>query len=101
MTAFNRIKSSAVRRNIPFDISIRFLWELFLQQHQNCSLTGEPLKFDVRVKHQTASLDRIDSSKGYIVGNVQWVHKDINNMKQSLSQAQFIEWCKKVVNGNA
>lgn len=25
--------------------------------------------------------DRIDPNKGYIIGNVQWVHKHINMMK--------------------
>jgi len=29
-------------------------------------------------------------------GNVQFVHKDINFMKQSLSQEDFIYYCKKI-----
>jgi hypothetical protein len=44
----------------------------------------------------TASLDRIDSSKGYIEGNLQWVHKDVNIMKMDLSQVEFIDYCVKV-----
>jgi archaellum component FlaC len=42
----------------------------------------------------TASLDRVDSAKGYIKGNVQWVHKDINMMKQQYSQEYFIQMCR-------
>lgn len=63
--------------------------------------TGELLIFPkiwAKRIEASASLDRIDSSKGYEQGNVQWVHKDINNMKQSFSQDKFIDWCKKVVN---
>jgi hypothetical protein len=45
----------------------------------------------------TASVDRIDSSKGYIKGNVQWVHKTINKMKWGYSQGEFIEFCEAVV----
>lgn len=45
-------------------------------------------------------LDRIDSSKGYIEGNVQWVHKDVNMMKQNYSQKYFIEMCKKIYETN-
>jgi len=45
---------------------------------------------------RTASLDRIDSSKGYVKGNLQWVHKDINMMKNHYNQKYFIEICKKV-----
>ena len=44
----------------------------------------------------TASLDRIDSGKGYIVGNVQWLHKDINKMKLHHNQEYFIKLCKMV-----
>jgi len=52
------------------------------------------------MKQQTASLDRIDSSKGYIEGNVQWVHRKINMMKQSYTQEEFIELCQAVVRNN-
>lgn len=45
----------------------------------------------------TASLDRIDSAKGYVEGNVQWVHKRINLMKGTLSEKDFIAFCQMVV----
>lgn len=31
-----------------------------------------------------------------IEGNVQWVHKTINIMKQSLSDEEFIQYCRTV-----
>jgi len=42
------------------------------------------------------SLDRIDSGLGYDLGNIQWVHKNVNQMKWTLSQAAFIEICLAV-----
>lgn len=48
----------------------------------------------------TASLDRIDSSKGYVVGNVQWVHKDVNTVKWDLTLDNFFRVCKMVVEHN-
>jgi hypothetical protein len=48
----------------------------------------------------TASLDRIDSSKGYIEGNVQWIHKHINKMKNNFNESYFIEICKKISQKN-
>lgn len=45
---------------------------------------------------QTASIDRIDNSKGYIVGNVQWVHKQVNFMKGTMKQKEFIKFCKLI-----
>jgi len=40
-----------------------------------------------------ASLDRIDSNLGYIVGNVGWTSTIINIMKQNLKLCDFIELC--------
>lgn len=47
-------------------------------------------------KTKTASLDRIDSLKGYTLDNVQWIHKDLNYMKCDYEENEYIEWCKKV-----
>lgn len=44
----------------------------------------------------TASLDRIDSSKGYMQGNVQYVATCINYMKGSMSHEQTIEACRAI-----
>lgn len=92
-------------RNIPFDLTIEYVWNLFLKQNKLCAITQLPIRFPSNSKKSckdgNASLDRIDSSKGYTEDNIQWVHKDINMMKQSFSQAYFIELCKKVVQANA
>jgi len=45
----------------------------------------------------TASLDRINSVRGYEPDNVQWVHKTVNFMKQALSDKELLEWCQKIV----
>lgn len=98
---FNDIKRGAIERNLEFNITIEYLWELFISQHKKCALSGIDLKFaDTRKnksKSQTASVDRIDSTLGYIVGNIQWVHKTINIMKNQLTDEQFIDFCNKVI----
>ena len=48
-----------------------------------------------------ASIDRIDSSKGYTEDNVQWVHKNVNNMKMQTSHQDFLNWCKLITEYNA
>ena len=45
---------------------------------------------------RTASLDRIDSEKGYVAGNVHWVHKTVNKMKMEFSVDDFVSVCKEV-----
>ena len=94
---FNRIRHHARRRKIQFNIEIDYLWELFQKQNGRCALSGLILSLP---KHQlidcTASLDRIDSSLGYTKENVQWVHKDVNFMKQRFSQDYFLGMCKNI-----
>ena len=41
-------------------------------------------------------IDRIDSKKGYIPENIQWVYSKINLMKYTLSNKRFIELCTMV-----
>ena len=96
------LRACAKTREIQFDVTIEQIWDLFLKQDSKCAFSNESLCFSSprqRAKgfEQTASLDRIDSSKGYIEGNVQWLHKDINNMKHTHTEDYFINLCKLVV----
>ena len=101
LTYFNKLKFIANRRSITFDVNMQYLWNLFQSQNGRCPYTGLELtmpidKHDLACGNRTASLDRIDSSEGYIAGNLQWVHKDINMMKQKYSSDYFVEMCKLV-----
>ena len=97
------IKCGAYAREIPFRLTKEEAWETFLKQSGKCVMTGIDLTFDtlVNTSDGTASLDRIDSSKGYTKDNVQWVHKDINYIKRDLSDSEFITLCKKVATHRA
>lgn len=86
-------KCSRGKRQIFFELTIEQAWNLFVKQKKKCALTGLDLNFG---KNRTASLDRIDSNIGYVIDNVQWVHKDINRMKNSFQQQHFISMCKLV-----
>lgn len=97
-----KIKTHAKVRKIEFNLDIDYLWNLFKQQSGLCAYSGQKLVFsknDTDFGHgkTTASVDRIDSSKGYIEGNVQWVHKDVNFMKYQFSHEHFITMCKTIV----
>ncbi len=103
---YSRIKRNCHRygKHIEFNVTIEYLWELFLEQNRKCALSGEPLVLGAYEKENrragtskiTASLDRIDSLRGYVDGNVQWVHKTINVMKNDMGVEEFKGWCKKV-----
>jgi hypothetical protein len=99
---WKRILQAAKTRNLEVDITLNDAYSLLVEQNHKCALTGVDISFaDTSKEHNTgkttASLDRIDSSKGYIKGNIQWVHKIINMMKRSSSQDEFKLWCRLVV----
>jgi AraC-like DNA-binding protein len=98
---WNQIKRNAETRGYEFSITIEFVWELFEKQNGKCALTGIDLKFGKTVKDQdegggTASLDRIDNDKGYTKSNIQWVHKDVNLMRNAFTIERFREVCDLV-----
>jgi hypothetical protein len=87
------------RQPVDINIDIKYLWELFQEQNGKCKLTGLDIILPKTGKDIcTASVDRIDSSKGYVKGNIQWVHQHINRMKNTFEQQHFIDMCKLVAN---
>lgn len=92
------LKRIADKRKLDCSVNIDYLDNLLVMQKSKCALSGLDISLttDDSEIERTASLDRIDSSKGYIEGNVQWVHKEINKIKQNLSQDRFIELCNLV-----
>jgi len=93
-TSWSNLVHNAEQRGIAISVSIEEIDKLYEQQDRKCALSGEPLSFKIR--ETTASLDRIDNSKGYVAGNIQWVHKDVNKLKGTFSQARLIDLCKRI-----
>lgn len=94
-----RERKQTSRKKIVVDVTIEEAWQLFLQQDRRCALSGVPLTISPTGKYNTASVDRIDSAKGYTLENIQWVHKDVNFMKRTYSVEYFIKMCKLIAGG--
>lgn len=92
---FTQIRNGASVRKIDFSINIEYAWELLVQQNFICALSGRTLELTVG-NGGSASLDRIDSKIGYIPGNCQWIHKDVNLMKNAFGESYFIDTCKQI-----
>ncbi len=90
------IKGRAARRGLEYSLSNEFLLDLFEKQNRKCALSGVDIYFSKKIKDITASLDRIDSSKGYTEDNVQWIHKVINIMKNKFNEEEFIMFCNLI-----
>ena len=98
---WKQILKGALYRDIHVDITQEEAQQLFIQQDKKCALSGEAIRFaktarDHNHGETTASLDRKNSSLGYTINNVQWVHKDVNRLKITLDNDRFIELCQKI-----
>lgn len=101
----HNIKRNALNRNKEFskDLTPEYLYSLLESQDFKCALTGDLLlpedgSLDHIRKELPLSLDRIDSSKGYIVGNVQWVTKRANIIKGDMNYEDLLKECNKIIN---
>ena len=83
------LHTNARGRTKEFSISVEDVYDLWRNQEGRCAYTKLPLLATAN-QFNTVSLDRIDSSKGYIVGNVQLVCAAINKMKQEYTEDLFI-----------
>lgn len=99
----SEVKKGAKNREIEYNVDKKYLWDLFLNQNEVCKLSGIKLYFPPFYKRnrkimQSASLDRVDSTKSYAEGNLQWIHKNINVSKNNLCNKDYISWCRLISN---
>ena len=91
--------TKARNRNKEFCLIDQDIFDLWEEQEGQCVYSKLPL---VALANQfnTVSLDRIDSSIGYVVGNIQLVCAAINKMKQEYTEEVFILFCHLVTRNN-
>ncbi len=91
---YNMWKNGARRGHknpLEFNLTLEELQQIPLI----CAYTGIPLTLEPS-KANSVSLDRIDSSKGYIRGNVCFTTREINIMKKNLDVDYFIKLCGSI-----
>lgn len=91
----NGIRSSKGKRQLEVEIEVEYLEDLWEAQNGRCAITG------VRMTTRFGSLfaaspDRIDSSRGYVKGNVQLVSKAANLAKGAASDVELREWINAI-----
>ena len=89
------------KRNHDVDLDLEYLDMIWNKQQGICPYTQVNLILNSHsLRHRdsryTASLDRIDSSKGYVKGNVQFVSTCINYMKNTLTDEQTKEFLQQI-----
>jgi len=89
----------AARNGQECQLTVEWVMGLYQQQEGKCALSGREMTRIVgegRVL-TNISIDRIDSSKGYVSDNVQLVCCIVNWAKNNLNQAEFIAFCCDIV----
>ena len=89
------------RRGKEVTVTLESLKEIWESQKGICPLTGWTLELPTQSKQyrlhiKTASLDRIDNSKGYILGNVRFVSVMFNFARNNFSDEDVIEFAQAV-----
>ena len=94
--------NTAKKKNLEFNLSSEFLYELYIKQNKRCAVSGviiEPVDKKCKKINQV-SIDRIDNSKGYTVDNVHLVALGINYLRNTftiddtLELISNIKWCE-------
>jgi hypothetical protein len=86
------LQQSATSRGIEFDLSFETVKSLLLRT--NCFYTGVVFEDEGKLAF---SVDRIDSKKGYIEGNVVACTIDINAKKANLTIEEIEQLYKKLI----
>lgn len=89
-------KSRAKKYNIPFDLDVDFLLEMYEDQDRKCNLSGEEMTLG-KDYWSAVSVDKIDPYLGYIKSNVQLLTQRVNLMKSNLSNEEFITLIQKIL----
>lgn len=93
---WNKYELGAKYRNIEWNLNIEEAILKLNKQNWKCVFTGLDLICTGELNEITASMDRIDNNKGYFFENIQFVHKEINMMRGTLSSQRFTELCNLV-----
>lgn len=83
--------------NYP-NLDNQYIHDIWLKQNGLCCYTGLPMKLAGATKNifEMASLDRIDSSIGYMKGNVQFCITAINYAKNDKSDLEIRAFIEKI-----
>jgi hypothetical protein len=87
------------KQHLGFDLDVLYVLDVYQKQNGRCALSGVEMTYNAgsgRV-NTNISIDRIDSSVGYVRGNVQFVCDIVNRMKQDMSEVELLVWCARIL----
>jgi len=102
------LKDSAQKRGLKVEIDAEYLQYIYEKQFKKCYYSGQDLKIEIfpgkafspKKQKNHLTVDRLDNSKGYIIGNVALTTFQINTMKSNITHNEFLKICKGIANYN-
>jgi hypothetical protein len=92
----SRLKERAKRFDFPFNLEYDDLYKQLVQQDFKCFYTDEPLIFykykELPARKVAPSIDKIDTTKGYVKGNIVWCLDRVNRIKQDMTLEEMKKW---------
>jgi hypothetical protein len=99
-TGFRDFLRRIKRRNYEYDVDLEYLKKVW-DSCNVCVYSGVKLTLPTHIQNNnplvTASIDRIDSTKGYVKGNIQYISITANHAKNSMSHEQMLEFCELIM----
>ena len=99
-TGFRDFLRRIKRRNYEYDVDLEYLKKVW-DSCNVCVYSGVKLTLPTHIQNNnplvTASIDRIDSTKGYVKGNIQYISITANHAKNSMSHEQMLEFCGLII----
>lgn len=90
---FEDAKSRSIKYGKELNITKEYLKEIWTGY---CSITNFKLNFE-KGNYDIGSLDCIIPAKGYTLGNVQWLSWRVNRAKGDLTNNEFKDMCRAVI----
>lgn len=88
-------RKSAEKRKQEFQLTVEDVVNFWNKQQQSCAYSGRKMTLEAG-KLNTVSIERIDSSIGYLPSNTVLVCQAINRMKSDFKFEDFFNLCKDV-----
>ena len=102
----NLARASYRAKSYEIAIDIDYLYELGERQNWKCALSGRDLEFrrgggiwlNQYCNPNSCTIDRIDSTRGYLENNVQLVTWRANTAKNGMHNIEFVSLCCDISN---
>lgn len=96
------VRQRAKKWDVPCDIDGAYLLELYIEQDGKCPISGQSFELSNRngvknVLPNAMSVDRIESSKGYVKGNVRILSIIANYCRGRWTDEEVYTFCNQVM----